>query len=291
MRYGALEGGGTKMVMAVTDEKLNILCRESIPTRTPGETMPEIIAFFRKNSVDALGIACFGPLDLNSASPSYGFITKTPKLSWCDYPLMPALREALGVPCGFDTDVNAAALCEAERGAAKGLESCVYVTVGTGIGAGVICEGRLVHGLMHPEWGHVLLTPRADDPMPQGCCPYHGACLEGLASGPALEKRWGVPARELPADHPAWELEAHYLAQMCVTALMMVSPRRIILGGGVMGQSHLFPMIRRETMRLLGGYLACVQETDSLIVPPVCAPNSGILGAALLAERALEKRA
>lgn len=291
MRYGALEGGGTKMVMAVTDEKLNILCRESIPTRTPGETVPEMVAFFRKNSVDALGIACFGPLDLNPASPSYGFITKTPKLSWCDYPLMPALREALGVPCGFDTDVNAAALCEAERGAAKGLESCVYVTVGTGIGAGVICEGRLVHGLMHPEWGHVLLTPRADDPMPQGCCPYHGACLEGLASGPALEKRWGVPARQLPADHPAWELEAHYLAQMCVTALMMVSPRRIVLGGGVMGQSHLFPMIRRETMRLLGGYLSCVQETDSLIVPPACAPNSGILGAALLAERALEKRA
>lgn len=290
MRYGALEGGGTKMVMAVTDEKLNILCRESIPTRTPKEVMPEMIAFFRQNSVDALGIACFGPLDLRQDSPTYGFITKTPKLPWCDYPLMPTLRDALGVPCGFDTDVNAAVLCEAELGAAQGLDSCVYVTVGTGIGAGLFCEGRLVHGLMHPEWGHIPLAPRAEDPMSQGCCPYHGACLEGLASGPALEKRWGVPARELPADHPAWRLEAHYLAQMCVAALMMVSPRRIILGGGVMSQSHLFPMIRRETLRLLGGYLACVQEADTLIVPPACAPNSGILGAALLAKRAWEER-
>lgn len=291
MRYGALEGGGTKMVMAVTDENLNILCRESIPTRTPAETVPALIAFFQRNPVDVLGVASFGPVDLNPASPTYGSITKTPKLAWCDYPLLPALQNALQVPCGFDNDVNAAALCEVERGAAKGLNSSVYVTVGTGIGAGVYCEGRLVHGLMHPEWGHILLAPRADDSMPQGACPYHRGCLEGLASGPAMEKRWGVPGRELPWDHPAWDLEAHYLAQMCVAALMMVSPERIILGGGVMSQERLFPLIRKETLRLLGGYLCCVQDAEQLIVPPACAPNSGVLGAALLAKKAWERRA
>lgn len=289
MRYGALEGGGTKMVMAVTDENLNILCRESIPTQGPQETMARMIAFYQQQKVDVLGIGCFGPLDLNPQSATYGHITKTPKLPWRDYPLLKHFEQALGIPCGLDTDVNVAALCEARLGAARGLDSCVYVTVGTGIGAGVLCEGKLVHGLMHPEWGHFLLAPRADDPMPQGVCPYHQGCLEGLASGPAIEKRWGVSAKELAPDHPAWELEAHYLAQMCVAALTMVSPQRIILGGGVMGQSHLFPMIRKETLRLLGGYLSCVTDIDSLIVPPQCAPNSGILGAALLARQALQR--
>ena len=289
MRLGALEGGGTKMVMAVTDENLNILVRESIPTETPDKTMPRLIAFFRENPVDVLGVGSFGPVDLNPASPTFGYISKTPKLPWRDYPITPELHQALNVPCGVDLDVNVAALCEAEMGAAKGLKNSMYFTVGTGIGAGVYCEGNLVHGLMHPEWGHILLAPRADDTMPQGCCPYHRNCLEGLASGPAIEKRWGRPARELPPDHPAWDLEAHYLAQMCVDALMAVSPERIILGGGVMGQTHLFPMIRKETERLLGGYLACVRDLDALIVPAACAPNSGILGAALLAKKTWEK--
>ena len=291
MKFGALEAGGTKMVLAVTDENMNFLCRESIPTGTPADTMPKLIGFFQAHPVDALGIGCFGPLDLNPASPTFGFITKTPKLSWRDYPFMPEFQRVLGVPCALDTDVNAAVLCEAEIGAAKGVQNCVYVTVGTGIGAGVYCEGNLVHGLMHPEWGHIPLAPRKDDPMPEGCCPYHRGCLEGLASGPAIEKRWGVSARELPPDHPAWELEAHYLAQMCVTALMTVSPQKIILGGGVMGQKQLFPMIREETMRLLGGYLACVKDLSSLIVPPACFPDSGLLGSVLLAKKAWEKQA
>ena len=231
MKYGALEAGGTKMVVAVADEGLHILARESIPTLTPAETMPRILDFFRMHQPDALGVGSFGPLDLHPASPTYGYITKTPKLAWCDYPLLPEMQKALGVPCALDTDVNAAALCEAELGAARGVKNCVYVTVGTGIGAGVYCEGNLVHGLMHPEWGHMLLAPRADDPMPQGVCPYHTACLEGLASGPAIEKRWGVSARELPQGHKAWALEAHYLAQMCVAALMILSPEKIVLGG------------------------------------------------------------
>ena len=289
MRYGALEAGGTKMVLAVADDQLHILARESLPTKTPEATVPRMLAFFREHPVDALGIGSFGPLDLNPLSAAYGCITKTPKLGWVDYPLLPVFQRELGIPCVLDTDVNAAALAEAETGAAKGLKNCVYVTIGTGVGAGIYCEGNLVHGLMHPEFGHILLSPHPDDPMPRGVCPYHAGCLEGLASGPSIEKRWGVPARELPADHPAWRLEAHYLAQMCVTALMTVSPEKIILGGGVMGQTQLFPLIRRETERLLGGYLPPVRDTEKLIVPPSCYPDSGLIGSLLLAKRAGEE--
>ena len=171
-------------------------------------------------------------------------------------------------------------------GAGRGVKNCVYVTVGTGIGGGVYSEGSLVHGLLHPEVGHFYVSPHPDDPMPQGMCPYHGACLEGMASGPAIEKRWGVTARELPADHTAWRLEAYYLAQMCQTLLTIVSPEKIILGGGVMGQKQLFPMVRAETKRLLNGYLAGLEDFDALIVPPDCYPDSGLMGALLLAQGA-----
>lgn len=290
MKFGALEAGGTKMVMAVSDESLRIIARETIPTCTPEDTMPSMIRFFREKGAEALGIGSFGPLDLNPRSDTFGFITQTPKLPWRNYPLLPEFEKALGVPCALDTDVNAAALCEAEMGAAKGLSSCVYVTVGTGIGAGVYCEGSLVHGLMHPEWGHFILRPHPDDPMPQGVCPYHEGCLEGLASGPAMQKRWGVPGKELPPDHIGWKIEAHYLAQMCVTALMTLAPEKIILGGGVMGQKQLFPMIREETNRLLGGYLPFADDLDRLIVPPECYPDSGLMGSLLLAQKALKEK-
>ncbi|MCR4887273.1 MAG: ROK family protein [Clostridiales bacterium] len=288
MRIGALEAGGTKMVLTVSDESMRILGRETLPTRTPEETVPGILRFFRDQGIDALGIGSFGPLDLNPSSSAYGSITETPKLAWRHYPLLKTLREALGVPAALDTDVNAAALCEALMGAAKGLNTCVYLTVGTGIGAGVMCNGGLVHGLMHPEWGHMLLAPHPADPMPEGICPYHKGCLEGLASGPSLEKRWGVPGQALGEDHIGWEIEAHYLAQFCVSALLAISAERIILGGGVMAQRHLFPRIRRETQRLLNGYLPCVRELDSLIVPPARYPDSGMLGALILGKRALE---
>lgn len=276
------------MVLASANEQLDIIARDSLPTLEPEETLEHMIAFFKAHPVDALGIGSFGPLDLNPESPTYGYITTTPKLAWCNYPLLPRLQQALGIPCALDTDVNAAVLCEAELGAAKGVKNCVYVTIGTGIGAGVYCEGNLVHGLMHPEWGHMLLSPKEDDPMKAGVCPYHQGCLEGLASGPAMEKRWGVSPQQLPMDHPAWEMEAHYLAQLCVTALMTISPEKIILGGGVMGQSHLFSLIHKETERLLGGYLSCVKDVSSLIVPPACYPDSGVLGSLLLAKKVWE---
>ena len=284
--YGALEAGGTKMVMAVMDAEGNPVAESTIPTRTPEETMPEMMAFFSAHPISALGIGGFGPLNLDSRSDRYGWIMETPKTAWRYYPLKPAFEEKLGVPVGIDTDVNAAALAEARLGAAKGKESCLYVTVGTGIGGGVIVHGKPVHGLMHPEIGHITVAPMPDDPMPEGVCPYHPHCLESLASGPSIQKRWGVSARELPEGHPAWELESAYLAQLCANALLTFSPEKIVLGGGVMQRKFLLPLIRRKTLKLLNGYIAhpAVEAgLEDYIVTPGLGTRSGITGAWLLA--------
>jgi len=290
--YGALEAGGTKMVLSVLDENGHIIKRESIPTTTPEDTMPKMIAFFRENPVEALGIGSFGPVDLHPESPTYGYITSTPKLAWRNYPILGAFRDALGIPVGFDTDVNAAGISEHKLGAGKGLDNCMYVTIGTGIGAGLIINGKPVHGLIHSELGHMFLTPDPADPTPEGFCPYHKHCLEGLAAGPAINKRWGVPAQELPADHPAWELETTYIAQMCHNAIMAFSPEKIILGGGVMQQMHLFPIIRRKVVDMLNGYICSPVVEGGLedyIVPPGLGVNSGVMGAYLLAREAAEQ--
>ena len=295
MLLGALEAGGTKMVVAVGNEEGQIADTLSIPTTAPEETIAGIIQFFHKHEIKALGIGCFGPLDLHASSLTYGYITSTPKLSWKNYPILKTLKDALQVPVALDTDVNGAALAESTMGAARGLKSCLYVTVGTGIGGGLVIEGNLVHGLMHPELGHMLLRPLQEDPAPDGFCPYHKGCLEGLACGPAMEKRWGISAKEMGPEHPAWALEAKYLAQMCVNAIVSFSPEKIILGGGVMQQMHLFPMIRNEVQRLLGGYVqheAILSKMDEYIIAPGLLTKSGIVGAFLLAKKALhqEKR-
>lgn len=285
MRLGALEAGGTKMVMGLTDGSGQILRSGSCQTRLPEETLPEILAFFEGEELDAFGIASFGPLDLNPDSPDFGSLTNTPKLAWRGFPLLREIRDALKVPCAIDTDVNGAVLAEIEQGAAKDLRNCLYLTIGTGIGGGLMSEGKLVHGLIHPEWGHIVLSRHPEDPLTRGICPYHENCAEGLASGPSIQTRWAMPAQELPDDHFGWELEAYYLAQVCVTALMAVSPERILLGGGVMHHEALFPMIRKHLTRLLGGYLSSpvLKDMDSFIVPPKLYPNSGLVGAALLA--------
>ena len=289
MLYGTLEAGGTKMVLSVGNEDNELLEQATIPTETPEKTIPEMIGWFRGKGIVSLGIGTFGPVDLNPDSPTYGWITKTPKPGWSDKPLLPPMRDALGIPARIDTDVNAAALAEWQLGAAKGLNSCLYVTVGTGIGAGLVVEGKLVHGLVHPELGHMLLRQEAGDPSPDGFCPYHRGCLEGLASGPAIEKRWGRKGYELPPEHEAWELEAAYLAQMCMNAVCAFSPEKIILGGGVMQQKHLFPLIRRKTAGLLNGYIrsgAILEDIDSYIVEPGLGTKSGATGALLLARDA-----
>lgn len=292
MRLGALEAGGTKMVCAIGDELGNLSERMSFPTLTPEDTMDNLINFFKDKEIEALGIGSFGPLSLDPNAEDFGAITTTPKLPWRDYPLRKAFVDALNIPVGIDTDVNAAALGEAVYGAGKGVDSLVYYTVGTGVGGGALMDGRLVHGLVHPEMGHMLLRPDPRDPAPHGFCPYHDGCLEGMANGPAIEKRWGISAKELPEDHLAWELEAEYLAQMCVNTIVTLSPKKIVLGGGVMHQLHLFPRIRRRTLELLNGYVAhpaILENIDDYIVPPALGDNAGAVGSLLLAAQALKK--
>ena len=291
-KIGALEAGGTKMVLAVYDENGQELERMTIPTETPEKTMPAMIDFFRTREVDALGVGSFGPLDLDPASPTYGNITSTPKLAWKDYPLLKNLLDGRDIPAGIDTDVNAAIIAEVEMGAARGCESAVYITVGTGIGGGVYVNGKTAHGLLHPEVGHMLLRPLPDDPIPHGVCPYHDGCLEGLAAGPAIGTRIGGDAKNLPDDHPVCQMEAHYLAQMCVNLITTLSPQRIVLGGGVMQRENILPMVRKETVRLLGGYVQSpmiTEKIDEYIVAPELFPVSGLVGSFLIGLRALRE--
>ena len=290
-KIGALEAGGTKMVLAIYQEDGTELERITLPTETPEVTMPKMIAFFREHNIDALGVGTFGPVDLNPESPTYGYITSTPKLAWKNYPLLEKLLDGQDIPAGIDTDVNAAIIAEAEMGAARGCENAVYVTIGTGIGGGVYSNGKTVHGLLHPEVGHALLKPHPDDPNPRGVCPYHESCMEGLAAGPAIGARVQGDAKDLPDDHPTFAIEAYYLAQMCVNLIMTLSPERIILGGGVMQRESLIKMVRSETLRLLNGYIqhpAILEHIDEYIVTPDLFPVSGLVGSFLIGKAALQ---
>ena len=283
--YGSLEAGGTKMVCAIGDEQGNILERVSIPTLEPENTMPAIIEFFKNKNISALGIGCFGPVDLDKKSATYGYITTTPKLAWKNYDIVGTCKNELGVPVGFDTDVNASALGEATWGCTKELDHSIYITVGTGIGAGVIIDGKPYHGMLHPEAGHIFLARHPQDPMEKGVCPYHELCLEGLASGPAIAARWGKPGAELADRKEVWELEAYYLAQAICSYIMILSPERIIVGGGVSHQEQMMPMIRAEVQRQMGGYIQAkgMQDLDSYIVLPSLNDNQGIMGGLKLA--------
>ena len=283
--YGSLEAGGTKMVCAIGDEQGNILERVSIPTLEPENTMPAIIDFFKNKNNCAMGIGCFGPVDLDKKSATYGYITTTPKLAWKNYDIVGTCKKELGVPVGFDTDVNASALGEATWGCTKELDHSIYITVGTGIGAGVIIDGKPYHGMLHPEAGHIFLARHPQDPMEKGVCPYHELCLEGLASGPAIAARWGKPGAELADRKEVWELEAYYLAQAICSYIMILSPERIIVGGGVSHQEQMMPMIRAEVQRQMGGYIQAkgMQDLDSYIVLPSLNDNHGIMGGLKLA--------
>jgi fructokinase len=279
--YGAIEAGGTKWVCGVGSGPDDLVTTQ-IPTTSPKETIAAAIAFFRDREIAAVGIGSFGPVNLDRASPHYGYITSTPKPGWQNTDVAGVFRAALNIPVGFDTDVNAAALGESRWGAARDVASCIYLTIGTGVGGGAILDSRLLHGLMHPEMGHIRIPhDRQRDPFPGGC-PFHGDCLEGLASGPAIQKRWGVSAKELPSDHPAWQLEARYLALAVANLVFTVSPARVILGGGVMDQSQLFGMIRTELSELVHGY---IQLPEQFVVPPGLGNRSGVLGALALAEQ------
>lgn len=281
MRIGGIEAGGTKMVCAIGDEKGELFERVTIPTRLPEETFEEMIRYFSDKQIEALGIGCFGPVDLNCSSATYGFITSTPKPGWKNTDVVGRFQKALSVPVGFDTDVNGAILGEVMLGAAKGCENAIYITVGTGIGVGVYVNGGLLHGLVHPEGGHILLAKHPKDTY-SGKCPYHGCCFEGLASGPAIEERWGKKAELLADEMNVWELESYYIAQAITNYILTYSPQKIILWGGVMHQNQLFEQIRAKVPELLSGYIqhpAVTEKIVDYIVPPALGDNPGILGA------------
>lgn len=286
MKYlGAIEAGGTKFVCAVSDSDFNIIERESFPTTTPEETMALVFGFFDRFDLSAIGIGSFGPIDINPKSKTYGFVTSTPKVAWQNYNFLGAINERYNIPVEFTTDVNAAALGEQRLGAATGLNSCVYLTVGTGIGGGAVVNGKVLAGHSHPEMGHILVRVHPDETY-DGFCPFHGNCLEGLAAGPAIEGRMGVKGHLLPEDHAVWQMQAFYLAQAIMNYVLVLSPEKIILGGGVMKQRQLFPLIRQELSLLMNDYIN-LPDLEDYIVPPSLEDNAGITGCLLLAQEAM----
>lgn len=293
--FGGIEGGGTKFVCAIGTSDGKILAETRFPTTSPDETLARAVTFLKEQSrrlgpLASIGIASFGPLDPEPASAKFGHILPTPKPGWTDADIVGPLRSAFDLPIALDTDVNGAALGEWKWGAAQGLDTFIYLTIGTGIGGGGLVNGKLMHGLLHPEMGHIPL-PRdpARDPF-AGSCPFHGDCFEGLAAGPALEKRWGQKAETLPPDHPAWELEADYIALALMSYIVTLSPQRIIIGGGVAQQPHILPLVRRKTLAALNGYVqspAILQHIETYILPPALGARAGVLGAIALAQQSI----
>ena len=285
---GAIEAGGTKFVCAIASPsgQGEILTQARFPTRDPVSTLHDAIEFFQQNlppagSLSALGIGSFGPLGVNPALPNYGKILTTPKKGWQGTDLISPFAKAFpGLKIAIDTDVNAAAVAEGKYGAAKDLHSYVYITIGTGIGGGVVIDNQIIKGHLHPEIGHLSIhQERADGFI--GVCPFHQNCIEGLASGEAIHQRWGARAETLPPDHPAWELQATYIASLCQTLSAVLSPQRIILGGGVMQQSHLLPMIRQKFLIKAGNYW---QIPTDYLVTPALGSQAGLIGAIQLAK-------
>jgi fructokinase len=288
--YGGIEAGGSKWECAVGRSPSELRATGTIPTTTPEETIGRVVSFFeREGPVAGIGIGSFGPIDRTPSSPTWGHITTTPKPGWAHTDVAGEIRRRLSVPVTFDTDVNAAALGEHRWGAARGLETFCYVTVGTGIGGGAMVDGRLVHGLVHPEFGHMRIPhDHREDPFP-GVCPFHGDCWEGLASGRAVEARWGRPAHELTGDEAVWELEARYLALGLVSVICVLAPERLVVGGGVTKEPGLLDRVRRHVAALMHGYLhadGVGAASGNYITPPALGVQAGVLGAIALAATA-----
>jgi fructokinase len=281
-RIALIEAGGTKFIVGIGDASRRIHARTRIDTTRPEETIAAAIEWLRQQGGDyaAVGIASFGPLDLDPASPSWGHIVRTPKPHWSDADIASPFGRALDCPVAIDTDVNGAALAEWMWGAGQGTNASLYLTVGTGVGGGAVVGGRLIHGVGHPEMGHIRMPRHPSDGDFAGTCPFHGDCLEGLASGPAIKARWGASLSELGADHIAHGMIAWYLAQAVATFQAVLEPARIILGGGVMDAPGLLDRIRSEATTASGGYFAGVAE--EIIVPPALGDNAGLLGALAL---------
>jgi fructokinase len=286
--YGGVETGGTWCVCALGSGPGRLERREEFRTGTPADAIERIVAFFDQGPRPvAIGVGSFGPVDVDPASPTWGSVTTTPKPGWQHVALAGPISAALSVPVAFDHDVATAALGEHRWGAARGVSACSYVTVGTGIGAGLLIDGRPWHGLLHPEVGHLRIPhDRARDPF-DGTCPWHGDCWEGLACGPAVAARWGAAGGDLADDHPAWELEAEYVALGLLGIVTVFSPRMVVLGGGVMERAGLRERVRTQLRDLLGGYLRSPlmgERIDEFIVAPQLGDDAGVLGAIALAQ-------
>lgn len=282
MLIGAIEAGGTKFVCSVMDEFNETKDRCVIQTQKPAETLDEAVSFFKAHDIDSLGVGAFGPIDLNTKSDTYGMIKNTPKKEWKNFPLLDELKRMLKVPVALDTDVNAACLGEFRFGAAEDVDSAMYITIGTGVGAGFVKDDQVFKGFTHPEMGHIKIK-RVEGDTFEGGCPYHDDCIEGLVSGPAIEKRFGINGAEIRADDPVWETVAHYIAEALVNYTLVLCPERIIIGGGVMKQSHLYPLIRREFKKVLNDYIE-IADLDKYIASPLLNNDQGVIGAAALAK-------
>ena len=286
----AVEAGGTKFNCGLGDENGNIIDQVSIPTTTPEETMKKVIEYFKDKKFDVMGVGSFGPIDPIKGSKTYGHITKTPKAYWSDYNLIGELKKHFDVPMEFDTDVNGAALAEAWWGAGKGFKNVMYITVGTGIGAGATVDGKMLQGLTHPEMGHISVKRHPEDAF-EGTCSFHGDCLEGMAAGPAIEKRWGKKGIELAEDNRVWEMEAYYLSQALVNYILILSPEKIIMGGGVMKQKQLFPLIHKNVKEMLNGYVdkkEILEDIENYIIYPGLGDYAGFIGSFALGKLAME---
>jgi fructokinase len=294
--FGAVEAGGTKFVCAIGNERGDILAEERFPTAEPISTLTATQSFLRQRSealgtLAAIGVASFGPVELDKTSDRYGFIRRTPKAGWSGTDIAGILAREFSCPIGFDTDVNAAALAEHRWGAAREVKTFVYLTIGTGIGGAVLVNGAPIHGLMHPEIGHIYPRRHPLDLQFEGVCPFHHDCLEGVASGPAIIARTGASLERLDESHPQWEIEADYLGQLCAQLVVTVSPQRIVMGGGVMSQTRLLPLIRPRLRHWLGGYIDRSEILDGgarYVVAPDLGDRAGVLGALVLAMDAAE---
>ena len=288
-KLGAIETGGTKIVCAVGYEDGTILEQVSIKSEAPEVTMANVIDYFRDKNVEAIGVAAFGPVGLEKGLPTYGKILNTPKLRWKNFDILGTLKKELNVPMEIETDVAGSCLGEVTFGSSKGLKNVVYITIGTGIGAGIYSQGKMVHGQLHPEVGHMILMKRPDD-KGECVCPFHDSCLEGLAAGPSIGKRWGIKGNEIGEDRiDVWDLEAHYIALSIVNLIYTLCPDRFILGGGVMHHENLFPLIRKKVVEMINGYLDIdgLKDIDNYIIPASLHDDQGIMGCLELARRAL----
>lgn len=284
---GAIEAGGTKFVLAVGNEQGEIFEKISIPTRNPDETMEDVINFFKDNNITSLGVGCFGPLELNENAKNFGHITSTPKIAWQNYDLLGALKSGLNIPVMLSTDVSGAALGEVTFGEHKNENTLLYITVGTGIGGGYVIDGKIHNGMLHPEMGHILIKKNPED-LYEGACPFHKTCLEGLAAGPANEERTGMKGIDIPDDHPSFDFVAEYMAEALMAYILVLSPTKIILGGGVMGRTYMLPKIRECLHQKMNGYIktAEMDNLDDYIQTPSLGVESGIKGALALALQA-----